>query len=381
MPNWCNNTLTVNINPFADIDLGTKELQKFIQDHNCVYDSDGVEYPQELIRIPIDFTKENLPDINFSFSGSLPIPQNEENNWYKWCTENWGTKWDINEEEITYDISDTHIEYKFDTAWSPPNRWLETIHKNYPLLQFELISYESGCDFYIEISAGYENDEPYFHTNEMTYFEHLFGDETVKEHIKQLRDYLIINGKKIVEFMAYIEENRDLLDISFHRFIASYEETLQSKTINEELMLVIFEHRTTLEDIANEYNVPQELQGLLDILNELYEHKEEIEFYPTDLINKINICGIYSAVQKIEQGYKTALFRRFINSTIKKSRINRELIEFSMFHPNMLSTSIEEGWYNNLPFKLVHSNTNIYTHSGYLIRELEVNPSWTNISN
>lgn len=375
MPNWCNNTLTVSINSHSDIDLATKELQQFIQVHNCVYDSDEVEYPQELIRIPIDFTKENLPDIHFSFSGSLPIPIDEENNWYKWCNVNWGTKWDVNEETIIYDISTDYIEYQFETAWCPPSKWLENIYKNYPLLDFKLISDEAGSDFHIEIYAGYEDNEPYFHSNEISYIDYIFENENVISYIHEIRDYLIKNGKKIIKFMAYIEENRELLNNSYTRFIVDNEEILSSKTLNDDMMLLILEYNRTLDSIINENEIfnNQELTKLLELITELFDNNENnIEYYLDDLIKRINISKIYSSVQKIGRTYKTSLFRRCINGVIKKSRINRELIEFSMFHPSMLSISVDEGWYHNLPFKLVHNNTSIYTHSGYLVRELEI---------
>jgi len=65
----------------------------------------------------------------------------EQCDWYAWCVEHWGTKWD------TYDTTRlstvTHYDvaaqsYKFHTAWSPPTVWLETVAKMLPGLSFVL---------------------------------------------------------------------------------------------------------------------------------------------------------------------------------------------------------------------------------------------------
>jgi len=67
---------------------------------------------------------------------------------------NWGTKWDA------YDVAvkkkGTKLEYKFQTAWSPPNNWLIKISQKYNKLDFELVSEESNMDawYSIKISEG-----------------------------------------------------------------------------------------------------------------------------------------------------------------------------------------------------------------------------------
>ena len=39
-------------------------------------------------------------------------------NWYDYCIEEWGTKWDAR--DTTYDIDGNQVTIYFDTAWSPP---------------------------------------------------------------------------------------------------------------------------------------------------------------------------------------------------------------------------------------------------------------------
>ena len=48
----------------------------------------------------------------------LPIPPEEDWNWYEWCVAHWGTKWDF--ESLDWCSVDNQIEINFESAWSPP---------------------------------------------------------------------------------------------------------------------------------------------------------------------------------------------------------------------------------------------------------------------
>lgn len=64
----------------------------------------------------------DLPDVFLDFEKILPMPKELKNteapkdqpNWYDWSVENWGTKWNSFEGNVT----DAGI--GFSTAWSPP---------------------------------------------------------------------------------------------------------------------------------------------------------------------------------------------------------------------------------------------------------------------
>lgn len=49
-----------------------------------------------------------------------PMPESEQDNWYDWCVENWGTKWPINDPCVLDDTEEDSITISFDTAWAPP---------------------------------------------------------------------------------------------------------------------------------------------------------------------------------------------------------------------------------------------------------------------
>jgi hypothetical protein len=70
--------------------------------------------------------------------------------WYGWATDNWGTKWDINEfygvdrQEISDDEST--ISFAFSSAWAPPTGAYQEFVDKHPV-SLEAKYYEGGCDF------------------------------------------------------------------------------------------------------------------------------------------------------------------------------------------------------------------------------------------
>jgi hypothetical protein len=124
MPNWCYNFLTIQA-PSAEL------LQEFWSKA----EKDGEE--------------------TFSLKHWFPIPEDQENDWYNWCCENWGTKWDVDGADITHD-SDESITINFNTAWASPKAFFRKISKDFPELNFIISFDEPGCDsfgFY-EIQDG-----------------------------------------------------------------------------------------------------------------------------------------------------------------------------------------------------------------------------------
>jgi hypothetical protein len=57
--------------------------------------------------------------------------------WYDWNCRNWGTKWDADFHGFEQPNART-LKYWFDTAWSPPEPWVETAHEQFPILTFKL---------------------------------------------------------------------------------------------------------------------------------------------------------------------------------------------------------------------------------------------------
>lgn len=119
MPNWCQNRLLV---------IGSEsEVQRFLADNK---------------------SKESELD----FGRAVPLL--DENDWYNWCIEHWGTKWNAAEVKfgdpaiIWWQENDKTAElYQFDTAWGPPGAWFTTMCKEWPELELRLYYAELGGDF------------------------------------------------------------------------------------------------------------------------------------------------------------------------------------------------------------------------------------------
>jgi hypothetical protein len=127
MPNLCSNQLTIT-GPKADVKAFREKAPG--------------QYPW--------WKPEEEPEV-LNFHSLVPIPENilagdYESAGYDWEMENWGCKWGAQDSTIL-DEREEFIAYEFLTAWSPPMKFLETVAKQWPALQFVLEYDEPGIGF------------------------------------------------------------------------------------------------------------------------------------------------------------------------------------------------------------------------------------------
>jgi hypothetical protein len=119
----------------------------------------------------IDKFYKHLLDENdeVDFERVLPMPEGEENNWYNWKWDNWGTKW--NAYDCIIDRENNKIQ--FDTAWEYPRPVIEHLVKAHPKVSVKILSVNEGgfpilCILYtngsktLEKTIDYDEDKERF---------------------------------------------------------------------------------------------------------------------------------------------------------------------------------------------------------------------------
>lgn len=128
MPNWCNNV----------VELAHEDPAMLIRAKDAL---NRGEFLQEFIPVPQEL-KDAVAD--FKTNEDL-VAKYGYSNWYDYCVNEWGTKWDVGGDGMTCEIEDGRISTSFDSAWSPP----VTAYEKLVELGFSVRAYyyESGMGF------------------------------------------------------------------------------------------------------------------------------------------------------------------------------------------------------------------------------------------
>lgn len=193
MPNWCNNTLTLEHDDPAMIQRAYDALER-------------QEFLQEFIPVPEDLkiVAGRMGDGDEQRELERKTAENVEKygygNWYDFCCGEWGTKWDVGDQGC----SDIHpdgrmLQTSFDSAWSPPIGAYQKLEA----LGFRVSAmfYESGMAF----AGSYENGNcDDFSLDGMT------ADE-IEQNYPDINDAFGI-ADSIREYEAENEEEEDLTE-------------------------------------------------------------------------------------------------------------------------------------------------------------------------
>ena len=171
MPNWV--TIHMVVNGKADrvkkfIELNQVTEVELDMDGNPQLDTDGITqktYVQKLtfaaaVPRPIDDPKYRVyPDAEGHLRISKEFPKTEPDgrvsyfDWWKFNTEQWGTKWDACDVEIgeVSEASDgtAEVDYDFQTAWSFPEPWFIELAKQWSDLDIDIYASEEDHQFYL----------------------------------------------------------------------------------------------------------------------------------------------------------------------------------------------------------------------------------------
>jgi hypothetical protein len=165
MPNYCENTLVVHTTKevwdnklesllFVDAPAESnqekyngkqfslnavhpmpQELQGTTAPATVVSDEDYEEWYAEWSKIPEDEIYKHMSKKISETTNNRLLSTYGYNNWYDWRVAKWGTKWDADTYNISYESKDVdgtervEVTINFNTAWSPPEGWFNKLCK------------------------------------------------------------------------------------------------------------------------------------------------------------------------------------------------------------------------------------------------------------
>ena len=152
MPNWCNNTLNIRHEDPAMIERAKtafaegKFLEEFCPVPASLHIVAGrVGDPDEQKKLEED-TARNIATHGYG-------------NWYDYCVNEWGTKWDIGGGDgYTAEQDANTVVFNFDSAWSPPlAAYTKLMEQGFEILAYYFEPgmafagrWDDGCDDYYE---------------------------------------------------------------------------------------------------------------------------------------------------------------------------------------------------------------------------------------
>ena len=148
MPNHCNNTLHISgdretLADFVQRTILDETERKVRKQH---YDILAKLYPipQELVDTVSGFSADEETQAKREIQYENNRVKYGYKDWYDWANVNWGTKWGDYETYLdSGSPDDKFLEFRFDSAWSPPIEGIAHIATMFPTLNF-IIAYEEG---------------------------------------------------------------------------------------------------------------------------------------------------------------------------------------------------------------------------------------------
>ena len=157
MPNWCTN----RVNVYSENKKDLQKVYDIFADEKSVF---GQVIPEpDWESIPVDGEYPKKREIRNPHGDLITIVTEwadgrQDDRWYNWRNQNWGTKWDvagnvdIEEERWGADGNDEleSFEANFETAWAPPEGICARLRQLFPEVHFSWFYDEPGMEV-----AGY----------------------------------------------------------------------------------------------------------------------------------------------------------------------------------------------------------------------------------
>jgi hypothetical protein len=187
MPNWCNNVVELAHEDPAMLERAKDALNRgeFLNEFIPVPESlrivaGCVGDPDEQKKLEED-TARNLATHGYG-------------NWYDFCVNEWGTKWDVGGDGMTCEIENGRISTSFDSAWAPPcNAYEKLVDLGFSVRAYY---YEGGMCF---AGVWEDGNDDYYDLSGM-------DSEAVKEELPAVLDEMFCISESMAEWE---EENKE----------------------------------------------------------------------------------------------------------------------------------------------------------------------------
>ena len=153
MPNWCYNR--VRIDADSDQVEKLKEIYEIFENHSDPFNQilpipDFKNIPNEKGELPkLEQHKNDKGEVVWE-TYNFPDGKNDDR-WYHWNIQNWGTKWDVTAQNVEIEYEDEEqLEISFETAWAPPEPICYRLREMFKDLHFSWFYNEPGME-----TAGY----------------------------------------------------------------------------------------------------------------------------------------------------------------------------------------------------------------------------------
>jgi len=158
MPNWCNNYLVLE---HDDPEMINRAKRAY---------ADG-KLLNEFCPVPDDLhivagrvgDDEDQKQKDLVAQEEVNVAKHGYANWYDYCVNEWGTKWDVGGEDMLTEDGPNALRMSFDSAWAPPVAAMEKFQDQG--FRVKLIYWESGMCY---CGLFDENGDDYFDYTDMT---------------------------------------------------------------------------------------------------------------------------------------------------------------------------------------------------------------------
>jgi hypothetical protein len=194
MPNWCDNTVTISHEDPAKIAALAEAMRegKFC-DH-------VIPVPEDL-KITAGFLGDGEEQRKLEEATARNVEKYGAGNWYDFCVNRWGTKWDVScEGGVEVSEDGKTVNASFDSAWSPPTGvYDELVEQGYEVVGYY---YEPGMGYVGKFDNGVDDC-----------FDYSGHDSTtVRDHIGEELDDCFGISENMAEWEAENEEADELVE-------------------------------------------------------------------------------------------------------------------------------------------------------------------------